>query len=364
MHINSLKLKNFRNYSEASFEFSPLTNVIYGDNAQGKTNILEAVYMFAQGRSHRAKSDKELIKFGEDTSQLEIEFEDSDREYNAKIRLNKHGSGKKSVWINSVPIKKLSKLMSYLNVVMFSPEDLDLVKGSPSFRRHFIDAALSQLYPKYLITLTEYSQALAQKNSLLKQIKPNDKAAESLLTVWNMALAEKGALIMKYRAEFLESLNSFAAEIQNEICGEELELEYVPSIKAENIGSQEELLEKFEANTDREILFSSALIGVQRDNMNIRINGKEARLYGSQGQQRTAALSIKIAQADYIQSVRDEYPVLLLDDIMSELDINRRTYLSQKIRNKQVLITSTDTDLSESTAETKLFRISGGMVAE
>ncbi|MDO5396664.1 MAG: DNA replication/repair protein RecF [bacterium] len=362
MHINSLKLQNFRNYTEAVLEFSPLTNMIYGDNAQGKTNILEAVYMFAQGRSHRAKSDKELIRFGADMAQLEITFEDADRSYTAKMRLCRRNSGKKSVWINSVPINKLSKLMSYLNVVMFSPEDLDLVKGSPAFRRRFIDSALSQLYPKYLISLSEYSKALAQKNSLLKQLKANGKSSDSLLTVWNMTLAEKGALIMKYRSEFLERLNEFASSIQKEICGEELRLEYSPSIKTENELDENEFLSRLEAAQEREILFASALLGIQRDNLSITINGKEARLYGSQGQQRTAALSIKIAQADCIQHIRDEYPVLLLDDIMSELDINRRMYLAQRIKNKQVLITSTDTDLTKSTAETHLFRIQSGSV--
>lgn len=362
MHINSLKLQNFRNYTEAVLEFSPLTNVIYGDNAQGKTNILEAVYMFSQGRSHRAKSDKELIRFGANIAQLEITFEDTDRSHTARMRLCRGNTGKKSIWINSVPINKLSKLMSYLNVVMFSPEDLDLIKGSPAFRRRFLDSALSQMYPKYLITLSEYGKALAQKNSLLKQLKSSGKSSDSLLTVWNMTLAEKGSIIMKYRAEFLEQLNEFASSIQKEICGEELRLEYAPSVKLENEPDGNEFLSRLESSQEREILFASALLGIQRDNLNISINGKDARLYGSQGQQRTAALSIKIAQADYIHLVRDEYPVLLLDDIMSELDINRRMYLAQKIKNKQVLITSTDTDLTQSTAETHLFRIRAGKV--
>ena len=362
MHINSLKLQSFRNYKEASLEFSPYTNMIYGNNAQGKTNILEAVYMFAQGRSHRAKSDKELIRFGADAAQLEIAFEDADRSYTAKMRLSRGRSGKKSVWINSVPINKLSKLMSYLNVVMFSPEDLDLVKGSPAFRRRFIDSALSQLYPKYLINLSEYGKALAQKNSLLKQLRSEGKTSDPLLTVWNMTIAEKGTMIMKYRAEFIESLNKLASSIQKEICGEELKLEYAPSIKSEGLPDESEFLARLENSQEREIFMSSALLGIQRDNLSLTINGKEARLYGSQGQQRTAALSIKIAQADYIQHIRDEYPVLLLDDIMSELDINRRMYLSQRIKNKQVLITSTDTDLTESTAETKLFRIKAGEI--
>lgn len=351
MHINSLDLKNFRNYEYEQFEFSPHTNVIYGNNAQGKTNILEAVYLFAHGRSHRAKSDKELIKFGEDFSKIEIDFADNDREHNAKMHIKRNG--KKAVSVNSVPINRLSKLISYLNVVMFSPEDLDLVKGSPAFRRRFIDASLSQLYPNYLVNLTDYNKALMQKNSLLKQLRLQNKKNDSLLSVWNMTLAQKGEAIMSYRCEFVEELNKFASAIQSEICGEALTVQYAPSIKSD-------FLDFLELHQQREIESASSLWGIQRDDLNITINERDARFYGSQGQQRTAALSIKIAQADYIEHIKDEYPVLLLDDIMSELDINRRMYLSQKIRNKQVLITSTDTDIIESSDDTKLFKIHDG----
>lgn len=357
MHVNSLELKNFRNYTAQRLEFSPHTNVIYGNNAQGKTNILEAVYLFAHGRSHRAKNDKELIKFGEEFSRIAIEFEDTNRSHSAKMHLKRNG--KKAVSINSVPINKLSKLMSYLNVVMFSPEDLDLIKGSPSFRRRFIDSSLSQLYPNYLVNLTDYNKALLQKNSLLKQLRSQNKRSDSLLTVWNMTLAQKGSAIMKYRTEFVEFINKFAAAIQKEISGEELKIEYAPSIKSDD---ENRFLEYLESHQQREIEMTSAQWGVQRDDLSIMINSNEARLYGSQGQQRTAALSMKIAQADYIEHIKSEYPVLLLDDIMSELDINRRMYLSQKIRDKQVLITSTDTDIIESTEDTKLFRIDKGMI--
>lgn len=357
MHVNSLELKNFRNYDMERLEFSPHTNVIYGNNAQGKTNILEAVYLFAHGRSHRAKNDKELIRFGEDFSRIAIQFEDSNRSHNAKMHLKRNG--KKAVSINSVPISKLSKLMSYLNVVMFSPEDLDLIKGSPSFRRRFIDSSLSQLYPNYLVNLTEYNKALLQKNSLLKQLRSQNKKNDSLLTVWNMTLAQKGAIIMKYRSEFVEFINKFACAIQKEISNEELNISYAPSIKEFN---ENGFLEYLEAHQQREIEMTSAQWGVQRDDLNITINSNEARLFGSQGQQRTAALSMKIAQADYIEHIKGEYPVLLLDDIMSELDISRRMYLSQKIRNKQVLITTTDTDIIESTSDTKLFKIDNGKI--
>ncbi len=359
MYISSLSLSNFRNYSAEKIEFSPYTNVIYGDNAQGKTNILEAVYIFSQGRSHRAKSDKELIKFGEDFAKLQLEFHDSERDYKAALQLVKNG--KKNIKINHVQITKLSMLMNYLNVVMFSPEDLDLVKGSPSARRRFIDASVSQLYPRYLTSLIDYHKALGQKNSLLKTLKFKGVKSDVMLSVWNEQLAIEASRIMKYRMDFTTLIDKFAAKIQKEISGEELKIAYSPGIKTEDI-DKSTIFKYLERNQRREIELASAQVGVQRDDLHISINGNEARIYGSQGQQRTAALSMKIAQADYIHHIKGEYPVLLLDDIMSELDINRRMYLSEKITGKQVLITSTDTDLIESTDNTQLLHIKNGSV--
>lgn len=361
MYISSIELNNFRNYEKEKIELSPLTNVIYGDNAQGKTNILEAVYIFSHGKSHRTKSDKELIRFGEGFAKLSIDFHDSSRDYTAVMQLSRNG--KKSIKINHVQITKLSMLMNYLNAVMFSPEDLNLIKGSPGMRRRFIDAAVSQLYPGYLVSLIDYHKALVQKNSLLKALKISGKKSDVTLSVWNEQLASEGAKIMKYRCDFTALLNNFASRIQSEISGERLSISYLPSIKGEDI-THEIFYEYLERHQRREIEFASALFGIQRDDLSIIINDNEARVYGSQGQQRTAALSMKMAQADYIHHVKNEYPVLLLDDIMSELDVNRRMYLSKKIRDKQVLITCTDTDLIESTCETKLFRVKNGAVEQ
>ena len=357
MYISSLSLSNFRNYISEKIEFSPYTNVIYGDNAQGKTNILEAVYIFSQGRSHRAKTDRELIKFGADFAKLSLDFHDNERDYNAKMQFIKNG--KKNIKINHVQITKLSMLMNYLNVVMFSPEDLDLVKGSPSARRRFIDSSISQLYPRYLTSLIDYHKALGQKNSLLKVLKSKGAKSDIMLSVWNEQLAVEGSKIMEYRMDFVKLIDEFASKIQSEISDEELKISYAPGIKADAT-DKSTIFKYLEKNQRREIEFASAQVGIQRDDLHISINGNEAKIYGSQGQQRTAALSMKIAQADYIQHIKGEYPVLLLDDIMSELDINRRMYLSQKIRDKQVLITSTDTDLIGSTSDTKLLHIKNG----
>ncbi len=359
MYISSLTLTNFRNYTAEKIKFSPLTNVIYGSNAQGKTNILEAVYIFAQGRSHRAKSDREMIKFGEDFSRLSLDFQDLQRSYSASARFVRNG--KKSIKINHVQITKLSMLMNYLNAVMFSPEDLDLVKGSPSARRRFMDSSISQLYPRYLTSLIDYHKALAQKNSLLKDLKYKGARSDMMLSVWNERLACEGARIMEYRRDFVKLMREYASVIQYEISGERLEIEYSPGIKSADTDSTD-ILEYLERHQRREIDAASALFGVQRDDLAVRIDSREARVYGSQGQQRTAALAMKISQADYIHSIKGEYPILLLDDIMSELDVRRRAYLAQKIRDKQVLITSTDTDLMKSTEDTRLIHVSNGTV--
>lgn len=361
MHISSLSLSNFRNYSSEKIEFSQHTNLIYGDNAQGKTNILEAVCIFSQGRSHRAKTDRELIRFGEEFAKLSLDFHDNERDYNAAIRLVKNG--KKNIKVNHVQITKLSMLMNYLNVVMFSPEDLELVKGSPSARRRFIDSSVSQLYPRYLTSLIDYHKALGQKNSLLKTLKYKGARSDIMLSVWNEQLAVEGSRIMEYRRDFVTLLDEFASKIQSEISGEQLEITYSPGIKTDET-DKSSIFKYLERNQRREIELASAQVGIQRDDIDVSVNGKTARVYCSQGQQRTAALSMKIAQADYIQRIKGEYPVLLLDDIMSELDINRRSYLAEKIRDKQVLITSTDTDLIESTTDTKLIYVKNGTVTE
>lgn len=361
MYISSLSLSNFRNYTSEKITFSPHTNVIYGDNAQGKTNILEAVYLFSQGRSHRARTDRELIKFGEEFSNLSLDFHDKDRDYTAAVRLIKNG--KKNIKVNHVQITKLSMLMNYLNAVMFSPEDLELVKGSPSARRRFIDSSISQLYPRYLTALIDYHKALGQKNSLLKTLKYKGARSDVMLSVWNEQLAIEGSKIMEYRREFTELLNKFASETQAEISGEKLKITYSSGIKITET-DKSSIFKYLERNQRREIDLASAQVGVQRDDLSITVDTKDARTYCSQGQQRTAALSMKIAEADYIRHIKGEYPVLLLDDIMSELDINRRSYLSQKIRDKQVLITSTDTDLAKSTSDTKLIHVENGKITE
>lgn len=361
MRVKSLSLKSFRNYETQSVEFCDDTNVIYGNNAQGKTNLLEAVYLFSHGRSHRAKTDSELIRFGDDFARLKIEFADKDREYRAVMQLLPNG--RKTVKINNVPITKLSMLMRYLNVVMFSPEDLEIVKGAPQVRRRFLDEAISQLYPVYLKTLISYHKNLAQKNNLLKKLRIAGRTEDPMLSVWNEQIAEDGSTIMQHRQDFIENLTKFAGEIHHNISGENLKLVYTPSIECDII-NKEAFLSKLEGVMAREIENGSSLYGIQRDDLRLFIDEKEVRTYASQGQQRTVVLSLKMAQMENINAVRGEYPVLLLDDIMSELDISRRKFLTEKIKGKQVILTCTDIDTAEKTMGTRTFKVQSGRVVD
>lgn len=357
MYISSLTLKKFRNYDFEQINFSPGTNLICGDNAQGKTNILEAVYLFSHGRSHRAKKDAELINFDSPFCMQEIRFISNNRDFLGQMVIDKNG--KKMIKINNIPITKLSKLMSYLNIVLFSPEDLSLVKGAPSVRRKFMDAAISQLYPNYMASLISYQKALLQKNSLLKNLKRKGVKSDAGLSAWNVCLEKDAVTIMNYRAEFLKTLSGFAKKIQSEISSEELTVCYEPNLK-----STDNIFEYLEQQQTREIEYGSSLFGIQRDDISIFVANHDTRLFASQGQQRTAALALKISQADFIQHIKNEYPILLLDDIMSELDKGRRKYLWEKIQDKQVLITCTDIDDIPLSGNAKKFRVSGGSVTE
>lgn len=359
MYVKSVNLKNFRNFENQTIDFSDTTNIICGNNANGKTNILESVYLFGYGKSHRTKSDGEMIKFSEEAAKVTIDFENGGRDFLAVMCLT--GDGKKSITVNNVPIKKLSRLMSYFHAVLFSPEDLSLVKGAPSARRKFMDASLCRIYPKYFAALSEYKKAGAEKNMLLRSLKKKGKTEDSYLSLWNERISEPCEKIMNARREFIAELSVFAAKIQNDISGEELRMEYEPSIKAR---SAKEIFDFLEENQKREIDNASMCYGVQRDDISLKIGDLDARLFASQGQQRTTALSMRIAEADYVFEKTGEYPVLLLDDIFSELDVTRRMYLWQRIYDKQVIITCTDTDIFENLNNAKLFNVENNTVTE
>ncbi len=358
MQVQELTLNNFRNYEKQTIKFLPGTNILCGNNAQGKTNILEAVYMFCRGKSTRARHESEIIRFGEDFFRLQMKFSDAYREYTGVMSADR--GGRKGIRINNIPITKLSMLMTYFNAVFFNPEDLGLIKGSPTQRRRYIDSSLSQIYPGYLSALISYNKALMQKNSLLKQLKRTGRTNDATLSAWNEALSRDGAKIMCYRMDFIEKINMLSGEIQKDISSEKLSVTYSAGINSDC--DAEAIFNFLESHASGEIDFGAAKYGIQRDDINILINDTLSKLYASQGQQRTAALSLKIAQGDFINSVKGEYPVLLLDDIMSELDINRRRYLWERIEGKQVILTCTDIDTIDMPESSGVFKVSGGLV--
>ncbi len=362
MYIKNIKLKDFRNYEYADISFSNGTNIIYGNNAQGKTNILEAIFLFCTARSHRRATDKDIIRRGANFGIIDIDFCDDVRDYKGKMKIL--DGKKKFVSINMVNIKKISQIADYINVVMFSPEDLAIIKDSPSLRRRFTDMAISQISPVYVSLLNEYLKILNQRNNLLKEIKRLSKDDDTL-EVWDNYLVDLSCKIIKYRKEFIKNLLEYAKKIHYEISGEKLSIKYVSNC-SDNIYDDDnlynELSEKIKKNRKRDIETGTSNIGCHRDDFYFYINDQDVKIYGSQGQQRSVILSLKLALTEIIKNKRGAYPVILLDDIMSELDESRRKYLAGKIRDKQVIITCTDKEQSSLYSDVKYFHVSDGKI--
>lgn len=360
MYIKRLKIKDFRNYDSAEFYFSDKTNIIYGNNAQGKTNILESIFVFCSGRSHRRADDGEMIREGALRSIIEVEFCDENRDYYGKMIMQ---SGKKKlVSFNGVSLTKISQIANYINAVIFSPEDLNIVKGSPGERRRFMDMALSQLKPNYVSVLNDYLKVLKQRNNLLKKLNPNSAEADTL-DIWDESLADLGAKITIYRKDFIDFLKPFVLNTYAELSNEKLDLNYISNFTQsfDNYDViKENMLNLLRKNRRRDIETKISNIGVHRDDILFSIDGRDLKIYGSQGQHRSVVLCMKIAQTEAVYSVKKTYPIILLDDIMSELDKNRRDYFAGKIKDKQVIITCTDRDNTQKDA--KYFYVKSGNV--
>lgn len=335
MKINSLNLHNFRNYKDEFFSFSDGFNIIYGENGQGKTNIIEAFYYFCTGRSFKNVKDKEAVLFGEDTAKIKIEFEKFSSLNFAEIIINDG----KIINLNGVNIKKLSELVGFVKAVLFTPDCLNLIKGAPSERRHFLDVFISSLYPVYFKLLLNYYKVLKQKNTLLKSFN----ADENLIYVWNEKLAEYAHLIFKYRSFIIDKTAPYIKDFQCEISGgkEKTEIIYNPSVK-ENFHEKEKVYEYINEHTKKEMEAGFCLVGPHRDDFSLFINGKDLKHYGSQGQIRTAVLSLKLSECEVTGEICGEYPVLLFDDITSEIDKKRREFLFEKIKEKQTFMTCTE----------------------
>lgn len=363
MVINKLHIQNFRNYTDETLTFGRGTNILYGNNAQGKTNILEAVFVFCSGRSHRRADDGEMIQYGMPQACIEVEFSDEARAYTGKMLIS--SGKKKAVYFNGIALKKISQIANYIHAVIFSPEDLEIIKGSPGERRRFMDMAISQLKPNYVSLLNAYLKVLKQRNHLLKQLKA-DGTQTDMLDVWDASLADLGAKITLYRLEFIRFLKPYVIQFYAELSKEKLDLDYISNI-AESFDSYESIkksmLESLLKNRRRDIETKLTNAGVHRDDLKFTIDGRDLKIYGSQGQHRSVVLCLKLAQTEAIYSIRKTYPVILLDDIMSELDRSRRAYFAGKIQDKQVILTCTDRD-GDSPAGTKYFKIQNGTVCK
>ena len=334
MWIKKIKINNFRNYQEQEINFEKNINIFYGENAQGKTNIIEAIFLCSLGKSFRAKKDSEMIKLNEKNSLIEIEYEKSDRDGKIKIEL----CDKKNIFINGIKIKKLSELLGNINTVIFTPDDINILKGGPQNRRRFLDIMISQLRPNYMHILNSYLKTIEQRNKYLRQIK-EERKDENLLDIWDEKLAEYAIKICEYRQEFIEKITNKIEKIHNNITDEKekIEIEYITECN-----NKENYLKLLKERRKLDIIKGFTTKGVHRDDFVIYINKKEINIYGSQGQNRTAMLSLKLSELQVIKDEIGEYPILLLDDFMSELDSTRRKNFLENIKDTQVIITGTE----------------------
>ena len=334
MWIKKIKIINFRNYKNEEINLEKNINIFYGENAQGKTNIIESIFLCGMGKSFRTKKDKEMILLNEENAVVEIKYQKEDREGKIKIEIN----NKKNVFINEIKIKKLSELLGNLNIVIFTPDDINILKGGPQNRRKFLDIMISQLKPNYMYNLNLYLKTLEQRNNYLRQIKEENKD-EKLLEIWDEKLAEYAINIYNYRKDFIEKINKKINKIHNEITEnrENIKIEY----NSECI-NKEEYLKKLKERRKLDIIKGFTTKGIHRDDFIIYINEKRLDIYGSQGQHRTAILSLKLSELNIIEEEIGEKPILLLDDFMSELDEKRKNHFLEKIKDTQVIITCTD----------------------
>ena len=360
MIVESLKLQNYRNYEYLNMNFDEKINIIYGDNAQGKTNILESMYVCATSKSHRGSKDREIIRFDNDESHIKVNVKKNDMNYRIDMHLKKNKP--KGIAVNGIPIKRAVELFGILNIVFFSPEDLNIIKNGPSERRRFIDMELSQLDKIYLDCLINYNKVVNQRNSLLKEYAFSGREdIISTLDIWDMQLVKYGNDVIKSREKFVKEINDLVKSIHTKLSGdrEQLEIIYEPCVKEQDFES--ELVRV----RDRDLKFKCTNIGPHKDDMCFLINGMDVRKYGSQGQQRTAALSLKLAEIELVKQIIHDTPVLFLDDVLSELDSRRQNFLLDSIGNIQTMITCTGLDefINNRFSINKIFKVVNGTVS-
>lgn len=345
MYIESVTLKNFRNYEDKTVDFKDGLNIVIGKNASGKTNLLESVYCSGIGKSPRTNKAREMIRWGSDNAYIKVILKKQYSRHIVEYFID--SADKKIIKIDSIPLVKQSEILGILNIVFFSPDEMKLIKESPQERRRFSDISLSQQNKKYLFSLSKYNNILAQRNKLLKESR-DIKALPEMLYGWDVQLAEYGAYIIAKRYEFVEKIQVFAKKIHSEITDEkeDLELEYESNVERGETDKMKEIFfQKLRANLEKDMNLLYTSFGSHRDDIAIKINGIDVRKYGSQGQQRTVALSLKLAEIYLFESEVGEKPVLLLDDVLSELDASRRQKLMELSSGLQTIITCTDFDM-------------------
>lgn len=358
MFIDNLALNHYRNYESAEISFSHGINILYGDNAQGKTNVLEAIYMLATTRSHRGSKDRDIIAFGKDECHIRADIVKNDIEHRIDMHLRKSKS--KGVAIDMIPIRRSNELFGMVNIILFSPEDMTIIKDSPAERRRFMDMELCQLNKIYYSNLSSYNKVLNQRNNLLKQIS-FDRSQIDMIPVWDSQLVNYGIKIIKDRNNFIDMMNEIIPDIHSRLTSgkENLKLVYEKNINEDFFADA--LAEK----QDIDIRYQSTQLGPHRDDITFMIDDMDVKKFGSQGQQRTVALSLKLAEIELVKKIINDNPILLLDDVMSELDSNRRDALLSSISDIQTVITCTGYDdfIKERLSIDKIYKVVSGVLS-
>ncbi|MDZ5536824.1 DNA replication/repair protein RecF [Bacillus licheniformis] len=370
MYIQNLTLSSYRNYERLDLQFENKVNVIIGENAQGKTNLMEAIYVLAMAKSHRTSNDKELIRWDEDYAKIEGRVIKKNGSVPIQLMISKKGKKGK---VNHIEQQKLSQYVGAVNTIMFAPEDLNLVKGSPQVRRRFLDMEIGQVSPVYLHDLSLYQKILSQRNHFLKQLQTRKQTDQTMLDVLTEQLTEFAAKVVMKRLQFVDQLEKWAQPIHSGISRglEELTLKYHTSLHVSDSPDLSKMInsyqETFSKLRDKEIERGVSLSGPHRDDVLFYVNGRDVQTYGSQGQQRTTALSLKLAEIDLIQEEIGEYPILLLDDVLSELDDYRQSHLLHTIQGRvQTFVTTTSVDgIDHKTLnEAEIFRVENGTLSD
>ena len=370
MRINNIILQNFRNYDSLELDFNESRNIIVGENAQGKTNLIEAIYLAAFAKSFRTNNAGDMVRFGQKQSHVNVGI--TSEYLDKRIDITILQNGRKMIKKDGKVVRRTADLLNNIVVIIFSPDDLRIIKDSPERRRNFINRELSQIRPKYYDVLRNYNEVLKQKNSLLKNYYNNENSRrfnEDMLDVYDHQMADYGYELLRYRREFVELLSNEAAEIMGAISGgkEELKIEYQSTCDFLTDTEGRELLYKqFYHHRDKDLHAGFATVGPHRDDLEFYINGSDGKKYGSQGQQRTIALSLKLAEIRIAKNILGEAPVLLLDDVLSELDVDRQRFLVNQIDDVQLFITSAELsgEVVEGLQGGSLFRVESGSITK